>query len=89
MKRTAVMITDDIERAIERYQQKVGTPLELDVVVQQALREYLSRRGYAVEDSEDSVLVIRGIGPKPQPMENPPILLDGSTVAEAVIEDRR
>lgn len=89
MKQATITLTDDLEQALERYQRGFENPLELDTVVQRALEEYLSRRGYAGDGSEESALFIRGIGPKPQPMENPPTLLDGSTVAEAVIEDRR
>jgi hypothetical protein len=93
MKRATITITDDLEQAIERYRQDLEIPLELDAVVQRALREYLTVRGHLPasdsEDFDDLDDIIFATGPKPKPLENAPALLDGSTVAEAVIEDRR
>lgn len=93
MKQATITITDDLEQAIESYRQDFDIPPGLDAVVQRALREYLANLGYLsgsdVEDTGEQDVFIPGIGPKPTPLENAPTLLDGSTVAEAVIEDRR
>lgn len=91
MKRTTITITDDLERAIESYRQDFDIPLELDAVVQSALKEYLADRGYlaGLEDADEFDDIIFATGPKPTPLEDAPTLADGSTVAEAVIEDRR
>lgn len=93
MKPVTITIPDDLEQALERYRQDLETPLDLETVVQRALEHYLAERGHPVAREvdifDDPDEIIPATGPKPTPLENAPKLLDGSTVAEAVIEDRR
>ncbi len=46
MKRATVTIPDDLAKAVERYVQAQEVPPPLTVVVQTALRQYLTERGY-------------------------------------------
>ena len=90
MKQATITITDDLEQAIESYRQDFDIPSGLDAIIQRVLRIHLANLGYLSGlgiDEQD--VFIPGIGSKPTLLENAPTLLDGSTVAEAVIEDRR
>ena len=93
MKQATITLTDDLEQAIESYRQDHDSLPGLDAVVQQALREYLSDRGYFSEAVGEDINwpddIIPGSGHKPVLFEDAPTLLDGSSVADAVIEDRR
>jgi hypothetical protein len=46
MKRATVSIPDDLAKAVESYVRAQNTPLPLTAVVQAALRQYLTQRGY-------------------------------------------
>ena len=46
MKRATVTIPDDLEKAVDSYVRAQEAPPPLTAVVQAALREYLSERGY-------------------------------------------
>lgn len=93
MKRATITLTDDLEQAIERYRQGFENPPELDDILLSALELYFSIRplpGDHVDgpiDDEDDIIF--PTSPKPEPSEDPPALLDGGSVANAVIEDRR
>ncbi len=94
MKQATITITDELERAIENYRQDQDFPPALDVVVQQALKEYFAERGYLVEGTgipsfRDQDIFIPSIGGKPEPLENAPVLDAEHSASAAVIEDRR
>lgn len=94
MKQATITITDDLERAIENYRQDYDFPPELDVVVQEALKEYLAERGYLAEGTgilsfRDQDIFIPSIGGKPEPLEDAPIVDAEHSASAAVIEDRR
>lgn len=46
MKRATITLPDELEGALESYQQSQDVPLPLTAVTQAALREYLERRGF-------------------------------------------
>jgi Arc/MetJ-type ribon-helix-helix transcriptional regulator len=46
MKRATVTIPDDLAKAVESYVRAQGEPPPLTAVVQAALRQYLTERGY-------------------------------------------
>ena len=46
MKRATVSITDDLAKAVESYVHSQDAPPPLTAVVQAALRQYLTARGY-------------------------------------------
>jgi len=46
MRRATVTIPDDLARAVERYARAQEAPPALTAVVQAALRQYLTERGY-------------------------------------------
>jgi Arc/MetJ-type ribon-helix-helix transcriptional regulator len=46
MKRATVTIPDDLEKAVDSYVRSQEAPPPLTAVVQAALREYLTQRGY-------------------------------------------
>ena len=46
MKRATVTIPDDLANAVDSYVRAQDTPLPLTAVVQAALRQYLTERGY-------------------------------------------
>jgi Arc/MetJ-type ribon-helix-helix transcriptional regulator len=46
MKRATVTIPDDLEKAVDSYVRSQEAPPPLTAVVQAALREYLTERGY-------------------------------------------
>jgi len=88
MKRATVTIPDDLERAVEAYMRNLEVPPALTAVIQTALREYLSARGYLA--SEGEALVPSSSGkPRGVPLEKAPVIEGKDTVARAVIEDRR
>jgi hypothetical protein len=93
MKQATITLTDDLEKALNRYMDGFATPPELDVVVRRALETYLAARGYVVTDTEARHLVemsfVPSVGGKPKPLANAPVLDDEHSVARAVIEDRR
>ena len=93
MKQATITITDELERAIENYRQDHDSLPILEVVVQSALRAFLADRGYLSESVDDDINwpddIIPGLGRKPTLYEDAPALLNGSSVADAVIEDRR
>lgn len=47
MKRATITIGDDLERALNAYNGRQEVPSALTSLVQVALREYLTRRGFA------------------------------------------
>jgi hypothetical protein len=49
MKRATITVPTELEEAIERYVQDQEAPLALTAIVQAALREYLTDRGYLGE----------------------------------------
>lgn len=63
MKRATVTIPDKLEDALEVYRQDAEIPPSISAVMQAALREYLSERGYL----EDGELVHGDRGEKPWP----------------------
>ncbi|HXW14752.1 MAG TPA: hypothetical protein VEN79_09610 [Terriglobia bacterium] len=46
MKRATVSIPDDLAKAVDSYVQAQDSPLPLTTVVQAALRQYLTERGF-------------------------------------------
>ena len=46
MKRATITLPDELEQALETYLDDQEVPLALTAVVQTALRDYLSERGY-------------------------------------------
>lgn len=93
MRRATITITNELERALERYRRDLEVPPALAAVVQTALREYLAERGYLVEsdDASEEDEFIPATGPKPKGLPDgvAPKLKGDATVADAVIEDRR
>lgn len=93
MKQATITISDDLEEAIERYRRDYDSPLELEVILQRALREYLDDLGYLRHENRAQRLARRGVilsrGGKPKPLANAPVLDEEHSVARAVIEDRR
>ena len=45
-KRATITLPDDLERVLERFVEEQEVPVQLTTVVQTAVREYLSERGY-------------------------------------------
>jgi hypothetical protein len=89
MKRATVTIPDDLERAVEAYMRDLEVPPALTAVMQTALREYLTARGYLAEGPSKAALVPSSGGkPRGLPLEKAPVI-KGKTVAQTVIEDRR
>jgi hypothetical protein len=48
MRRATITIPDDLDRAIEAFQQDQPVPPSLTVLTQAALREYRAQRGYVL-----------------------------------------
>jgi hypothetical protein len=93
MKQVTITIPDELEEAIGRYSKGFEDPPELDTLMRRALEYYLAQHTRQqpclddmVDDSDD---IIYPTGPKIEPLADAPMLLDGSSVADAVIEDRR
>lgn len=84
MKRTSVTITDDLEEALEAYSRDQDITPRLVDVVQAALREYLSGRGYIPSSR-------RGVRRKPRgvPKEKRVRIEGPDNLGAAVIEGRR
>ena len=75
MRRATVTIPDGLEKALDSYARDLEFPPSLAAVMQAALKEYLSRRGYP---------------PPGEPVYEDALTLRGNkTAAEMVIEDRR
>jgi len=96
MKRATITIPDKLERAIEKYRGDLEIPPALAAIVQTALREYLSERGYLClseahkqEDTGWEDELIPSLGGKPSPLKDAPKPKTRATVAHAVVEDRR
>jgi hypothetical protein len=93
MKQATITLTDDLEKALDRYLEGFVTPPDLDVIVRRALETYLAARGIESELDDTSIIdggdIIYPTGPKPEPLEDPPALLSGGCVSDTVIEDRR
>ena len=85
MKRTSVTIADDVEQALEAYEQDQDIPPRLVDVVQAALREYLADRGYLSPLSSDQ--------PRRKPRgvhREKRVRIEGpDNLGAAVIEERR
>lgn len=89
MRRATITIPDRLERAIESYRRDAEVPPALASLVQSALTEYLSERGYFEEDKGVDDEWIPSSGGKPKGRrEGAPRLAPGAA-SEAVIEDRR
>lgn len=82
MRRATVTIPDGLEKALESYTRDLEFPPSLAAVMQAALQEYLSRRGYPASGEPAA-------GEKPTVYEDAPTLRGNKTAAEMVIEDRR
>jgi hypothetical protein len=80
MRRATVTIPDGLEKALDSYARDLEFPPSLAAVMQAALKEYLSRRGYPASGEP-----IPGEGPTVY--EDVPTLRGNKTVAEMVIED--
>ena len=92
MRRATITITDELERAIERYRRDLEVPPALAAVVQTALREYLVERGYLLQEAGAGLEgeLIPSSGGKPRgPADAPKPRRGGNPVSDAVIEDRR
>ncbi|TCJ20686.1 hypothetical protein E0L93_00190 [Rubrobacter taiwanensis] len=84
MRRASVTITDDLEEALEAYRRDQDIPPRLVDVMQAALREFLSGRGYLPPPPERSRPKPRGV-PKGRRVR-----IEGpDNLGAAVIEDRR
>ena len=95
MKRATISIPDELELAIEKYRGDLAVSLALAAIVQTALREYLSERGYfplseayKQEDTGWKDELIPSLGGKPSPLKGAPKSKTSATVADAVVEDR-
>ena len=92
MKQATITITDDLEQALERYRQGSDNPLELEAIVQRALRDYLDDLDYLPHDTRAQRLASKDVvlsrGGKPEPLTNAPVLDNEHSVARAVIENR-
>jgi hypothetical protein len=96
MKRATITIPDELEQAIETYRRDLEIPPALAAIVQTALREYLTERGYFplsdVEQQRDAGWedeLIPSLRGKPSPLKDAPKPKTRATVADAVVEDRR
>lgn len=90
MKRATITITDELERAIERYRRNLEVSPSLASVMQSALKVYLEERGYLAEDDGLEDELIPSSGGKPRGLVDAPKPRGGGNpVSEAVIEDRR
>jgi hypothetical protein len=85
MKRTSVTLADDVERALEAYRRDQDIPPRLVDVVQAALREYLTGRGYL----PPSPSVRPGRKPKGVPRNRRVQIQGPDNLGAAVVEDRR
>ena len=75
-------IPDELEKALDSYTRDLEFPPSLSAVMQAALNEYLSRRGYPVRREPT-------VGERPTVYEDAPTVRGEKTAAEMVIEDRR
>ena len=82
MRRATVTIPDELEKALDSYARDLEFPPSLAAVMQAALREYLSRRGYPAPGEPTT-------GEGPTVYEDAPTVRGDKTAAEMVIEDRR
>lgn len=82
MRRATVTIPDELEKALYSYARDLEFPPSLAAVMQAALKEYLSRRGYAAPGEPTT-------GERPTVYEDAPTVRGDKTAAEMVIEDRR
>lgn len=81
MRRATVTIPEDLERAMESYRGDLDFPPSLAQLMQAALAEYLSQRGYDAGN--------RASSSRPTMMEKAPINRGSKTASEIVIDDRR
>ena len=93
MKQATITISDELDKAIERYRKGFEDPPELDILVQRALETYLTLRGFVPGGTPtgrtEGIGYVPSRGGKPKPLENAPVLDAEHSVARAVIEDRR
>jgi hypothetical protein len=82
MRRATVTIPDELEKALDSYARDLEFPPSLAAVMQAALKEYLSRRGYLAPGGPTA-------GEGPTVYEEAPTVRGDKTAAEMVIEDRR
>ena len=85
MKRASMTIPDDLEKALEVYQNDVEVPPALAAVLQAALREYLAQRGYLPAASELQRWEGRESDEKPWPRY--PLYSGDPTLAERAEEE--
>ncbi len=79
MRRATVTIPEELERAMESYRGDLDFPPSLAKLMQAALAEYLSQRGYDAGGSSSS---------RPTMMENAPRNKGTKMISDIVIEDR-
>jgi hypothetical protein len=85
MRRASVTITDELEKALESYRRDQDIPPRLVDVVQAALKEYLSGRGYLLSSASDRPQR----KPKGVPRDRAVRIEGPDNLGAAVIEDRR
>ena len=91
MRQRTITLPDDLEQAVERYRERFEVPPEFDTLVRRALVRYLAQPDPDItpdDNISDDDDIIYPTRPKPEPMENPPSLLGGASVAEAIIDER-
>lgn len=82
MRRATVTIPDKLEEALDSYTRDLEFPPSLAAVMQAALKEYLSRRGYPASGRPAA-------GERPTVYEDAPTVRGDKTAAEMILEDRR
>jgi hypothetical protein len=81
MRRATVTIPEELEGALESYRRDLELTPSLAAVMQAALKEYLSQRGYVSSE----VYTTRA---RPSMYEDAPTLKGESSAAKIVVEDR-
>lgn len=81
MKRATVTIPDELEGSLESYRSDLELSPSLAAVMQAALKEYLSQRGYSSSENHSA-------RSKPSMYEDAPSLRGEETAAKIVVEDR-
>lgn len=92
MRQITITLTDELEDAIERYRQQYGDSPTLDVIARRLLEERVGvyRSGERkVRQVKPHPAIRFPTGPRLESIEHMVELSDGSSIAEAAIEDRR
>lgn len=90
MRQLLVTVPNDLDEGLQRYLQQFEDPPAFEAAMVFLLKRQLIMQGF-IDDSlhDDLPDIIPATGPKPTLLGDAPILLDGSSIADAAIEDRR